>query len=271
MSDPPTPEMSLWADWLRASGARPRTVGTRMAGVKALASHASLDDPATATTADLIGWLGSCKTEWTRKTYYATARSWFGWLVDMGLRTDNPLERIAKPRTPRSLPRPAPTATVPAMLAHPTCPRAYAYTCLACYAGLRVHEIAKVRGEDLEGGWLYVDGKGGHRAAIPVHERIAALAVGLPERGYWFPGAEDGHVHATAVSQTLRNGLRRAGADGTAHSLRHWYGTAILRSSRDLRVTQELMRHASPASTAVYTQVASVDKQRAIASLNRLR
>jgi site-specific recombinase XerD len=45
------------------------------------------------------------------------------------------------------------------------------------------------------------------------------------------------------------------------------FGAAVLRSSHDLRVTQELMRHSSPASTAIYTQVADLDKVDAIRAL----
>jgi site-specific recombinase XerC len=41
----------------------------------------------------------------------------------------------------------------------------------------------------------------------------------------------------------------------------------VLRSSHDLRVTQELLRHSSPASTAIYTQVADLDKVDAIRAL----
>jgi len=48
----------------------------------------------------------------------------------------------------------------------------------------------------------------------------------------------------------------RAGIQAVPHSLRHFYCTQALRSSGgDLRLTQRLARHASPATTAIYTQV----------------
>jgi site-specific recombinase XerD len=57
------------------------------------------------------------------------------------------------------------------------------------------------------------------------------------------------------------------------HMLRHAYATALLRATEDggaganLRVTQELMRHASPATTAVYTQVTDQERRRAVLNL----
>ena len=60
----------------------------------------------------------------------------------------------------------------------------------------------------------------------------------------------------------------RAGVPGSAHSLRHFYGTQTLRSSGgNLRVTQELMRHASPATTAIYTKVDDEQMRAAVDAL----
>jgi integrase/recombinase XerD len=69
------------------------------------------------------------------------------------------------------------------------------------------------------------------------------------------------------VSTCIRRALRAVGSTATAHQLRHSFGTAVLRSSHDLRVTQELLRHSSPASTAIYTQVADLDKVDAVRAL----
>lgn len=50
--------------------------------------------------------------------------------------------------------------------------------------------------------------------------------------------------------------LRSVGVDDTFHSLRHRYGTQVYElSGFDLRLTQELLGHASPATTAIYTKV----------------
>jgi integrase/recombinase XerD len=90
----------------------------------------------------------------------------------------------------------------------------------------------------------------------------------MPPVGYWFPSRTAvGHVEGSWVSTCIRRALRAVGSTATAHQLRHSFGTAVLRSSHDLRVTQELLRHSSPASTAIYTQVADLDKVDAIRAL----
>ena len=58
------------------------------------------------------------------------------------------------------------------------------------------------------------------------------------------------------VSQITNRYLHDIGIAHTLHTLRHWFGTNCYRvSGRDLRATQELMGHESPASTQVYTWV----------------
>jgi integrase/recombinase XerD len=47
----------------------------------------------------------------------------------------------------------------------------------------------------------------------------------------------------------------RVGVDVTAHDLRHWFATKQLRGGANLRTTQELLGHSSPATTAIYTEV----------------
>ena len=55
---------------------------------------------------------------------------------------------------------------------------------------------------------------------------------------------------------------------GGAHRLRHYFATAVYRKGLDLRLTQELMGHASPATTAVY---ALADMHRASGIVGSLR
>lgn len=142
---------------------------------------------------------------------------------------------------------------------------------LAALAGLRVHEIAKVRGDDfdLERGTLTVVGKGNKRATIPLHPILLDLVPTMPA-GYWFTHWEspDEPIAGKSCGQAISRAMARAGVAATAHQLRHWYGTSLLESGADLRTVQELMRHESLATTQVYTRVTSERRRAAIHALN---
>ena len=127
---------------------------------------------------------------------------------------------------------------------------------LCAYQGFRISEAVAVKGEhiDLRRGTITVTGKGQVTAELPLSDVVRELSAEFPEAGYWFPSG-DGHVKANSASDTVGKAMRRAGVDGSAHSLRHYYGTQLLRRGANLRVVQELMRHASIQSTQIYTHV----------------
>jgi site-specific recombinase XerD len=55
------------------------------------------------------------------------------------------------------------------------------------------------------------------------------------------------------VSHHFNRFLRSAGVTGSAHTLRHWFGTNLYAQSHDIRLTQEMLGHASVITTAIYT------------------
>jgi integrase/recombinase XerD len=286
-----TTDLDRWAAWMRAAGRSPQTIKTRLSGIETLCRHAGVTSVTAITAEHVTAWLGDCEAPWTRCTYWMTVKCWVTWALAEGVICADPTARLAKPRTPKCVPRPVSDAVIRALLNGESkdpaggdpagsalagrsprgdaqmVARTRAYVALAALAGLRVHEIAKVRGEDIDpAGWLYVDGKGGTRAAIPLHPQLASIAATMPPVDWWFPH-NGTHVSGEWVSTCIRRALRAVGSTATAHQLRHSFGTAVLRSSHDLRVTQELLRHSSPASTAIYTQVADLDKVDAIRAL----
>jgi integrase/recombinase XerD len=283
-------DLDRWEAWMRAAGRSPRTIKTRIGGMETLCRHAGVTAVTAVTAEHVTAWLGDCDKPWTRATYWMTVKCWVTWALAEGIICADPIARLAKPRTPKCVPRPVSDAVIRQLLngtegddqhpwqdvaGRPMLPlrsttmvqRTRAYVALAALAGLRVHEIAKIRGEDIDpAGWLYVDGKGGTRCVIPLHPELAAIAATMPPVDWWFPH-NGSHVSGEWVSTCIRRALRAVGSTATAHQLRHSFGTAVLRSSHDLRVTQELLRHSSPASTAIYTQVADLDKVDAIRAL----
>lgn len=256
-----------YATHLRAGGARPRTVVARVGGVGLLGQSAG-KDPQWASTQDVTRWLGQDSLKaWSRTTYYGHARAWFGWLVDTGRRGDDPSYRLKRPKPPRGVPRPL-TRTQVADLLAATSRNTHLFVLLAAYAGLRVHEIAKIRGEDISAASIRVVGKGGHEAVIPCHPWIWAEASRRPA-GYWFPShAKEGHMKADSVSTAVRRALATIGIDGHAHQLRHHFGTEVLKAAGgNIRVAQVLLRHANISSTQIYTLVDEDDARAAVLAL----
>jgi len=101
---------------------------------------------------------------------------------------------------------------------------------------------------------------------VPVHPRVLSHARRMP-RGWWFPSQRAHHLGGQAVSQRIRLHMIRCRVPGTAHCLRHYFGTELVARGADLRVVQELMRHSQLSTTAVYVATTDERKRAAIAML----
>jgi integrase/recombinase XerD len=265
--------LDRWAKWMRFEGLRPRTIKHRTETM-ALFAHRGLDI-AGASTEDLVEFVDAMNdahgptSASTRSNRHRVLRAWFLWLVRTEVRADNPLDRVKAPKVPQSEPRPCSSDDVARVLDRCRRRRTRVMILLAAYAGLRVHEIAKVRGEDIRGDWLFVTGKGGVSAKIPLHQLIAAEAPRMPRTGWWFPSySRPGPITSQNVSTVIADAMARAGVDATAHQLRHWFGTEGLRSAGgNIRVAQQLLRHANISSTAIYTRVDDDETTAAVAGL----
>ena len=260
----------MWVLTMRARGLAPRTVTERERTLRVAARRAG-EPPLTFTTEGAAVFLASIDTQATRRVYYVTIKNWTTWLVQTGRRRDDPLLMLPAPKVPRYEPHPVTTHQLEVLLRSRMHRRTRAMILLAAYEGLRVHEVAKVRGDDvdLDARTLRVVGKGGVTATLPLHQLVVDVAAGFPERGWWFPAytAAGAHISGRSITATISAAMRRSGIRSSAHSLRHWYGTELVRSGADLRTTQTLLRHSSLATTAVYTAVADETRAIAVAAL----
>lgn len=185
-------------------------------------------------------------------------RSYILWGIRYGYLEKDPTARLDAPRRRRRLPRPIGADRLEQALTNAqTCPRLYVCLTLAAYSGLRCLEIATLRWEDVSSVSMLVTGKGGHQRHIPLHPKVREALAMLPEDAgtYVVPrcdGWRDRPLHPGRVSGMINEYLHSMGISDTAHSLRHRFGTEFYRASKDIRLTQELMGHASPITTAIY-------------------
>ena len=205
----------------------------------------------------------------------AALRCYFAWQVRQGRLGSDPARSLRAPSGGGRLPRVLSGGEVDALLdAAPASAldrRDLAVLELLYAAGLRVSELCGIdRGDvDLRGRTVTVLGKGGKQRRVPVHDAaVAALRA-------WFEDGRDamaGPPEAAFVNQRgarlgprdVRRILDRRSASPThPHALRHTYATHLLDGGADLRVVQELLGHASLATTQVYTHV-SKERLRAV-------
>jgi len=135
-------------------------------------------------------------------------------------------------------------------------------------SGLRISEALGLTRADVGSGArdaITVTGKGRKQRMVPVlpqvqtliAEYVALCPYDLPGDGPLFVGAKGGPLSPRIVQLAM---ARLRGALGlaetaTPHALRHSFATHLLARGGDLRAIQELLGHASLATTQIYTEV----------------
>jgi integrase/recombinase XerC len=218
----------------------------------------------------------------------ASLRTFFRFAVRAGLCAEDPSAGIPAPRMPKRLPRPLTVDDCVALIERAPAPvegdlrgeeherRDRALVELLYGAGLRVSELSALdEGDlDLERGDVRVFGKGAVERVVPVpSEARRALAAYLGARtagrGDALPlfttlrarGGVWPRLGVRDVRRVLRGRARAVGLTDRVHPhrLRHSYATHLLDMGADLREIQELLGHASLATTEKYTAV-SMDR-----------
>lgn len=264
-----------WAEEQHRNGLLPTTIRRRTGQIRYFRRY--LDrDLFTATRSDVIGWLDSTpKSAKTRTGLLSTLGCFYRWAITEGMTDSDPTDRIVRPRVRRYLPRPMPGNDLEIALAAAT-PVMRAWLLLGCLTGLRCMEIANLDRQDVldtqEPAALIVRGKGEKERIVPLHPIVllALQEAGSARSGPLFRSyrkRDNGRYTASYVSQTINAHLHGLGIAATAHSLRHRFATDIYRVSRDLRMTQELLGHASVATTAVYAAWSPKESAQVVAKL----
>ena len=201
-----------------------------------------------------------------------------------GLVTGDVACGVAPPALPRRLPRTLTIDEVDQLLAarpgdDPAALRDRALLELLYSTGARISEAVGLDLDDLDGRarTVLLRGKGGRQRIVPVGwPALAAVEAyrvrarpALAARGRGGPAlllnARGGRLSRQSAWHTLRSAAEMAGVtrDVSPHTLRHCFATHLLAGGADVRVVQELLGHASVATTQLYTHV-TVDTLREV-------
>lgn len=216
-------------------------------------------------------WAGLAPSTLARKV--SALRQFFGFLVDEGMRDDDPTHGLPRPATRRPLPKILGHAQVEVLFlqaeseAEGDTPRAVRLLVLLelLYgSGLRATELVSLplSAVPRDAPFLTVTGKGGQARMVPVSGRArAALSRWLAlrdARTSWLFPSRGKHLTRIRLFQLLRELAMRAGLppEGISpHVLRHAFATHLLEGGADLRALQTLLGHADIATTQIYTHV----------------
>jgi len=210
-------------------------------------------------------------------------RQFYGFLLDEGLREDDPSPALPRPATRRPLPKILSHADVEALFARaeleaasdePAALRLLTLLELLYGSGLRATELVSLPFASVprDAPFLTITGKGGQQRMVPVSGRARqALSRWLevrPAGGKFLFPSRGKHLTRVRLFQLLKGLAARAGLDParlSPHVLRHAFATHLLEGGADLRVLQTLLGHADIATTQIYTHV---DAARLVALVN---
>jgi integrase/recombinase XerD len=205
----------------------------------------------------------------------AALRRFYAFLVDDGLRRDDPSEALPRPRFERPLPRILEEAEVNRMFkaaedraasGEATALRNLALLELLYGSGLRASELVSLPRGALRPSqpFLILRGKGSKERLVPISSRADGavrkwLEVAPPGVLWLFPSGKS-HISRVRLFQIVRAMAAEAGIAPervSPHVLRHAFATHLLSGGADLRVLQSLLGHADIATTQIYTHVDS--------------
>jgi len=213
------------------------------------------------------------------RTLALTLSAWRGlyrWLARQRGFRNNPVQGVRAPKSPRALPKALSVEQAQRLLeieaeavGDAAAARDAAMFELLYSSGLRLSELVSLDLGDgrlgLGAGEVTVTGKGRKTRTVPVGARARealkrwlALRVGLAHAGEaaLFVGARGARIAPGTVRTRLNAWALKRGIDAVhPHMLRHSFASHVLESSQDLRAVQEMLGHASIATTQIYTHL----------------
>jgi integrase/recombinase XerD len=205
----------------------------------------------------------------------SSVKSYFAFLLEEGVLTSDPSERLETPKVGRKLPEVLTVSEVRAILEapdpdHPLFWRDRSILEVLYATGVRVSELLDLRmgNLEMEEGFCTVFGKGSKERMVPLGgPAIRALERYLrqtrPEldqgrgEGVVFLNSRGRPLSRMAIWSLVKKSAEAAGVTRkvSPHTFRHSFATHLLEGGADLAAVQELLGHADISTTQIYTHV----------------
>lgn len=228
--------------------------------------------------ADYPAWLngqGLAPTSISR--HIVSLKVFFRYLQLEGVLTDNQAELLGTQKLWQRVPTVLSRSEIESLIAAPRAPRPWwrrdrAMLELLYATGCRVSELSLLRPRDvyLAERYCQCTGKGDKQRMVPLgrqavaaiedylqHERPKLLARRDPPSQFLLLSTRGGRLRRERIWELIKRYASQSGcsADLSPHSLRHTFATHLLAGGADLRQVQEMLGHASIATTQIYTHV----------------
>ena len=195
-------------------------------------------------------------------------------------RDDNTIDRIHRPKRPKSLPKVMSKSEVGKVIMNTGNLKHTTMLFLVYGLGLRSGEVCNLKVRDIQVDELKLwirHGKGNKDRMLPLSKTmLSQLATYLKEykpETWLFPGAHKDKPYSTSsLRMVFKRALQRhsISQDYKLHSLRHSYATHLLESGTDVRLIKELLGHSDIKTTLIYTHVSNTSLANVISPLEAL-
>ncbi|WP_419905932.1 site-specific tyrosine recombinase XerD [Kiloniella sp.] len=252
--------------------------------------------PDRATPSDVRSYLEDLTAEdlspRTQARHLSSLKQYFLFLMEEGIRNDNPVGEINPPKIGQSLPKFLSVDDTERLLDTARDAkdkeevRLHALVELLYATGLRVSELVSLKASQTQRDprILTVLGKGNKERIVPlslsarealdtyIAQRQTFLSSGDQvaghDQGWLFPSrGKSGHLTRHRVGQLLKELAIKSGIDPkkiSPHILRHAFATHLLENGADLRSVQKMLGHSDISTTQIYTHVLQDRLQRLV-------
>ena len=215
----------------------------------------------------------------TRARRLSSIKQFFKFLLDEGLRTDNPTNKIKSSRTYRVLPKLLSETEVETLL---NTAKSYGKTSylrrrnaalfeLLYSSGMRVTELLSLPTSAFLGNpeMILIKGKGGYERLVPISKYAnSATKSWLIERNnkannklskFLFPSkSKQGYLNRENFFKLVKEVVCLSNLNPkeiSPHTIRHAFASHLLANGADLRIIQTLLGHSDISTTEIYTHV----------------